>query len=218
MFSWKVIMGSTIYCLLCEFYDVLIRCPLLTLCAYTGGFVCFSDGAILKGLTSKFVWSLHMHFFWFHFCVGIGFMDLSWERMSRVLKSAFAYNGVSLFWSYNPVTNMLLGTPCEIGSASYKFIHITLVLITLWEPYVRSDLYRASKHKCMHAVDMHLCSWRYCGCSCCLCSRDKLSSRALRLQLAASQVLDVSTNAPRVLVATCLGKMFARFELIDLIF
>ena len=57
-------------------------------------------------------------FFWFHFCVGIGFMDLSWERMGfmylswermrRVLKSAFAYNGVSLFWSYNPVTNMLL--------------------------------------------------------------------------------------------------------------
>ena len=176
-------------------------------------------------------------------------MDSRWERMRRVLKRAFAYNGVWWFWSCNPVTDTLLGTPCEIGSASYKFIHhftiwssinkplgalhgivsawykfrhITSpfdpVLIALWEPYVRSDLYPASEHKCMRAVDIHLCFWRYCGCSCCLCSRDKLSSHALRLRLAASQVLDISTNAPRVLVATCSGKIFVRFELIDLIF
>ena len=83
MFSWKVIMGSTIYCLLCEFYDVLVRWPLLTLCVYTGGFVCFSDGAILKGLTSKFVWSLHMHFLF------VSFLCRNWFHGFELRKDGF---------------------------------------------------------------------------------------------------------------------------------
>ena len=40
----------------------------------------------------------------------------------------------------------------------------------------------------------------------------------LCLLRAASQVLDVSTNAPRVLIASCSGIILVRFEQIDLIF
>ena len=148
MFSGKVTMGSTVYCLLCEFYDVL------TLCVYTSGFVCFSDRAVLKGLSSKFDVCIRIFFGFIFVCVGIGFMDSSWERMRRVLKRAFAYNGVWWFWSCNPVTDTLSGTPCEIGSASYKFIHITSpfdqVLTNLWVPYMGLYLHDINSDISLH--------------------------------------------------------------------
>ena len=53
------LLQDPVYCLLCEFYDVLIRClSFAGLCVYTCSFVCFYNRAILKGLTSKFVFDV----------------------------------------------------------------------------------------------------------------------------------------------------------------
>ena len=71
----------------------------------------------------------------------------------------------------------------------------------------------------MHAVDINMCPWRFVtGCSCCLCSRDKFSFHASCLRRAASQVLTLPPTPPRVRTVNCSGKIFVRFEPIDLIF
>ena len=95
MCSSRFIMGSTIYCLLCQFHDVLISCSflLLTPCVYTCGLECFSDKGNIEGTNSgEFYVCVCIFCFMF---VGMGFVNLTWVRLKRVFKCAFVYDGVS---------------------------------------------------------------------------------------------------------------------------
>ena len=84
-------MGSTIYYLPCQFYDVLILCffLLLTSCVYTCGLECSSDKGNIEGTSSG---KFYVCVFIFCFMFRDGFCEFD---LSKDEKSSFVCDGVS---------------------------------------------------------------------------------------------------------------------------
>ena len=188
----KFIARSTVYCLLCQFYDVLIHCCSFAdlLCLHLWLRMFLWQGNIERINFRICVWCLHICIFLLYFCVGIGFIDLTRERMRRV----------------------------HLCTMEFSCPDVKIQLLTyIWVPHVRSDLHPNTSawmlSTCTCVLDDIVT-----GRSCCTYSRDKFSCHGSYLRPAASQVLDVSTNAPRVFGAAFSGKILWRFEPIHLIF